>query len=63
MNPSPSPESNTDKTKTITIEIHGLRAKIQLNRPEEDLIPAHYLQKAQQTRTSLSYFALPLSKQ
>ncbi|PLN76962.1 hypothetical protein BDW42DRAFT_196850 [Aspergillus taichungensis] len=43
------PKSNTDKAKTITIEVHGLKAKIQLNRPEEDLIPADYLQKAAQT--------------
>ncbi|PKY05618.1 hypothetical protein P168DRAFT_317145 [Aspergillus campestris IBT 28561] len=44
MSPSPAPER-----ETITIEVHGLKAKFYLNRPEEDLIPAHYLQKAEQT--------------
>ncbi|PLB40528.1 uncharacterized protein BDW47DRAFT_123543 [Aspergillus candidus] len=49
MGTPPSPETDTcDKTKPITIEVHGLKAKIYLNRPEEDPIPSHYLQKAEQ---------------
>ena len=36
--------------KVVEIEVHGLKARIFLNCPEEDLIPSRYLKKAQRSR-------------
>ncbi|THC99196.1 hypothetical protein EYZ11_001284 [Aspergillus tanneri] len=33
----------------ITIDVHGLKAKVLLNRPQEDIVPARYLRKADQS--------------
>ncbi|KAE8397207.1 hypothetical protein BDV37DRAFT_289627 [Aspergillus pseudonomiae] len=38
--------------KVVEIEVHGLKARIFLNCPEEDLIPSRYLKKAQRSPVS-----------
>ncbi|PLB50587.1 hypothetical protein P170DRAFT_492471 [Aspergillus steynii IBT 23096] len=43
------PDASLPKAPPVDIEVHGLKAKVLLNRPQEDIIPAKYLQKADQS--------------
>lgn len=34
------------EVKTVDIEVHGMKAKFYLSRPDEDIVPLRYLKKA-----------------
>ncbi|KAI9044247.1 uncharacterized protein KD926_001477 [Aspergillus affinis] len=43
---SPDVTASLQKSVPIDIEVQGLKAKVLLNRPQEDIVPEKYLQKA-----------------
>lgn len=54
--PASDMSSDTPSTDPIYLECHvqGLTAKVFLNRPLDELIPAKYLERAEETRKSSS---------
>jgi hypothetical protein len=52
-NPFSLGTSSVDKEEAREIPVHNLKAKFFFDRPAEDLIPARYLQMAQDTRELL----------